>query len=727
MAFSQSNPFNAYNTFAISNDNGEYKISNLPKGIYFVIAYANGYIPEIYDDTTNPMNATPVIINNNEATGIDFALTKGGSIAGHVQDDNGDPIAGVKVSAMSSNSQAPGGVPGLPGIMQMTITDENGDYKIDGLPADDYVVAAMLLYTGSGEIKYWNDKDSFDDADPVTVGEGEDVTGIDFTFVLPTAKISGIVTGIDGAPLKDIFIYYVREEDNVYFNFGRLWKSTITDENGYYELAHLPAGTYYVSAWYWDWMNFKGVWYENADSLKDATPIVLADGDVRDDINMTLDLTTDYGSISGKVTLDDSGDPVAYAFVEAVPLQSPVLHPWNKRLPTAYAFTDADGNYTMKPVYKGEYRVIVRVYNYVEYYDDKTSWDEADVVVVEAGQETPNINFGVPGMPTEGSMVSGVVTDEATGGPLEGALVAIFPAITHKWFNGDMRKWTKIYYTTFTDANGAYSIGGIPEGAYVASAWARDYVGEFYDDVRNPFKANVLKLDGENSMENIDFALKPRQGRKSAEGPGQGVYGSIGGVIRSDSGIPVDGAFVYALDENRNVIASEISAQDGSYSLDGLEEGTYTVMASRSLYETTYYPDATDISSASPIELNSDGNLDVPDAAITMSSGEITGVQSNAPQTAPSEFGLLQNYPNPFNPSTTIEYHLPQNANVTLQIFNTRGRLVNTLVNKNQAAQSYKVVWDGRDMNGSLVPSGIYFYQLQANDYTETRTLLFLK
>ena len=330
-------------------------------------------------------------------------------------------------------------------------------------------------------------------------------------------------------------------------------------------------------------------------------------------------------------------------------------------------------------------------------------------------------------MPTDGSMVSGVVTNESTGAPIEGALVAIFPTLSNNWFNGDINRWTKIYYTTFTDANGAYKIGGIPEGEYVASAWDRDYVGEFYDDVYDPFQAEILKLDGENSLEDINFALTPRQGVSSTGGPGEGVFGSIGGVIHSNSGAPVEGAFVYALDENNNIVASEISGADGGYSLDGLEEGTYTVMASRSLYETTYYPDATDIASATPIELDSESSLNVPDAAITMASGEITGVHTEASKTTPSEFSLLQNYPNPFNPSTTIEYHVPKNAHVTLKIFDTRGRLVATLVNENQAAQSYKVVWDGRDMNGSLAPSGVYFYQLQANDYTETKTLLFIK
>jgi hypothetical protein len=723
---SRQNPFNMQSTFAVSNDAGEYKITNLQNGAYYLVTYAYGYVPEMYDDTLNPMLATAVMVNSAETPDINISLARGGSIAGMVTDGDGAPMEGVKVTAMASIAMG-SGMPGLSGMTQMALTDESGNYKILGLPDGDFIVAASLMKCQSCEVKFWDNKYSHLDADLVTIESGAEITDINFSFVLPTAKISGIVTDPDGNPLKDVYISWFREEGGVYFNYGRLWRNQLTDENGYYELTNLAKGTYFVSAWHWDWMNFNGIWYENADSLKDATPIPLTDGQIRDDINMMLDLTSDYGTISGAVTLDESGEPVANAFVSIVPNKNHPRNHWKKRLPTTYTLSDAEGNYTLSPVYKGDYRVVVRVNNHREYFDDKTSWDEADIVTVEAGMDTPDINFGVPGMPTDGSVVNGVITDEENGAALEGALVAIFPTRTHKWFNGDMHKWSSVYYTTFTDASGTFAIGGIPEGDYIASAWARDYVGEFYDDVRNPFKANVLTLDGVNVMENVDFALKPRTGRSFAEGPGQGRYGSIGGICQSTGGDPVSGAFIYAIDNDENVIASEITGEDGSYSLDGLEEGDYTVMASRSLYETTFYPNAPDLSTASSINLDAEGEMDISDATVTMATGQITSTNGDTPTTAPTAFGLSQNFPNPFNPTTVIEYQLPEQADVILQVFNVQGQLINTLVNNNQTAQSYKVVWDGRDMNGAMVPSGVYFYQIQANSFTETRALLFIK
>ena len=85
-------------------------------------------------------------------------------------------------------------------------------------------------------------------------------------------------------------------------------------------------------------------------------------------------------------------------------------------------------------------------------------------------------------------------------------------------------------------------------------------------------------------------------------------------------------------------------------------------------------------------------------------------------------FCLRQNYPNPFNPSTTICYELPRAATVSLKIFNMLGQLVETLVDQHKVAGSYQVQW-----NASNVPSGIYFYRLQAGEYVEMKKMVFLK
>ena len=102
-------------------------------------------------------------------------------------------------------------------------------------------------------------------------------------------------------------------------------------------------------------------------------------------------------------------------------------------------------------------------------------------------------------------------------------------------------------------------------------------------------------------------------------------------------------------------------------------------------------------------------------------------------EAAPAAFVLEQNYPNPFNPSTTISYTLSQNSTVTLRITDVLGREVATLVNQTQDAGNYAISWKGVDMNGIDVPSGTYFYRLDAvptngaSAFTSTKKMLLSK
>lgn len=83
--------------------------------------------------------------------------------------------------------------------------------------------------------------------------------------------------------------------------------------------------------------------------------------------------------------------------------------------------------------------------------------------------------------------------------------------------------------------------------------------------------------------------------------------------------------------------------------------------------------------------------------------------------TGPKHFFLQQNYPNPFNAETIIQYILPQNAKITISIYDILGKKVKTLLKTNQAAGSYSIKWDGHDDTGQKAAGGIYFLQVQVN------------
>ncbi len=98
----------------------------------------------------------------------------------------------------------------------------------------------------------------------------------------------------------------------------------------------------------------------------------------------------------------------------------------------------------------------------------------------------------------------------------------------------------------------------------------------------------------------------------------------------------------------------------------------------------------------------------------------ITEVEEEA--RSPENFTLLQNYPNPFNPSTLIRFNLPKNEQVTLKVFDVYGQEVMTLVNQTMPAGEHRIVFDAAGL-----ASGIYFYKIQADSFSNTRKALLLK
>ena len=93
---------------------------------------------------------------------------------------------------------------------------------------------------------------------------------------------------------------------------------------------------------------------------------------------------------------------------------------------------------------------------------------------------------------------------------------------------------------------------------------------------------------------------------------------------------------------------------------------------------------------------------------------------------------LMQNFPNPFNPETWIPYYLAEPATVTVRIYNVKGELIRSIDVGKQAAGAYTsrqraVYWDGKDDTGASAASGVYFYQLLADDFSETRRMVIIK
>lgn len=94
---------------------------------------------------------------------------------------------------------------------------------------------------------------------------------------------------------------------------------------------------------------------------------------------------------------------------------------------------------------------------------------------------------------------------------------------------------------------------------------------------------------------------------------------------------------------------------------------------------------------------------------------------------ANKSFLLNNNYPNPFNPSTTISFSLKNSSSVKLEVFNSKGQLVNTLCDHALTTGNYNYTWNGTDNSGRKVTSGVYFYRLKADNQSTMKKMLMLK
>ena len=140
--------------------------------------------------------------------------------------------------------------------------------------------------------------------------------------------------------------------------------------------------------------------------------------------------------------------------------------------------------------------------------------------------------------------------------------------------------------------------------------------------------------------------------------------------------------------------------------------GVYTVRASRWDYEDQIIEN---------VVVNEGETVQV---AIPM---YLTTTDTDDPLIPHSQLTTLTNYPNPFNPSTTINYNVPADRDVSLTIYNAKGQLVNTLVSEYKNHGNYQVVWHGKDSKGGSVASGLYFARLVTGGKSIIHKMLLMK
>jgi len=181
------------------------------------------------------------------------------------------------------------------------------------------------------------------------------------------------------------------------------------------------------------------------------------------------------------------------------------------------------------------------------------------------------------------------------------------------------------------------------------------------------------------------------------------------------SGVP--GPFYQYYENNTTVVRGmDMVSENGPY--DGIYYDANMSMLTRE------YPDP----EAEELVTGPGMYMHVPvDVASGRMGAGVTAVESVDAAGIPDSYSLSNAYPNPFNPETTIEFAIPTDGHVKLEVFNTAGQLVNTLVDQDISAGVFRNTWEAHSQDGQPVSSGVYFYRMEAGDFVETRSMTLLK
>jgi hypothetical protein len=246
---------------ATTDDSGRFELPGLPAAEYILTATRSGFVTLQYGQARPNQSGRPVVVGDGEAVEqVDIALPRGGVVAGHLLDEAGDPVTGAVVQVLRQRY--------VDGRRQLTAvgldqTDDRGQFRVHGMPPGTYFLAATVQRAqfilpewvgrsagGVGSATaYYPGSESEAEAQPLTVGMGQELTDLAFVFRPPRlASISGIVTFVDGRPAAT---GNLRLSQRMPFTAGGDGGSTTNvaiRTDGSFVVPNLPPGPYSLTA-----------------------------------------------------------------------------------------------------------------------------------------------------------------------------------------------------------------------------------------------------------------------------------------------------------------------------------------------------------------------------------------------------------------------------------------------------------------------------------------------
>ncbi len=480
--------------------------------------------------------------------------------------------------------------------------------------------------------------------------------------------ITGTVTDEnDGTPVALAIVWAESQSDEYADGAG------ITDANGNY-FINVEPGTYKVSA---------TSYLASTHQPSDSTNVTVGEGETKT-VNIQMPPYTSY--VEGYVKTEAGvGVPGIMLWVYGTDLTS---------LFSSFTFTNESGYYKVG-VMPGEVAVGAPLFIQEDISSDYYIDPSVDTLTVNEGQ-TATANFTAKQYTT---FITGTCKVGET--PLAG--VELYAtAINMSTFEFNI-------YSAVSGADGTYKMG-IKPGNIQALMAEKD--GYTLSDPANGYFS--LSVSEGQTLENQNFGF-------TAESD----VNSISGQVTFENGSPAANVYVVAIDDYDESATSyriQYTDANGNFSFIGLDDGYWKV----GVYKDGYYTD--------PYMLFYDiwYSGELTGADFVLKEGRPTGIGDLADSASPEAFQLSQNYPNPFNlrtgaTATQIRFSLNTHKNVDVSIFNINGQLVHKAHLGQMTSGIHSFQWDGRDMSGSVVPSGTYFYRFKAGDQVLTKQMMIIK
>jgi len=586
-----------YETTTTASD-GTYMFGYLDGTFYvgFFPPSGSGYSPVYYQQAASLAYATGVNIPEYyERNDVGVYFNRPGGITGKVTaSDGGAALPGVEVDLYDKSSG---------NLLKSDTTGANGQYTFVDLGPGAYVVGFAPDPSGPYLPQYYNNKATKALANGVTVAT---TVAPNINAVLqhkPNGGISGKVTAWNGGAAIQNVTVSVYDKSS-----GNLKESVSTGNDGKYIFNYLNPGTYVVGFSPDIFSSYIGQFYNNKPTQDAADGITVASSVVTG-INAVLLQT---GTITGKVTDANGGAALGNISVEVwVESGCNMSSPYSDT-------TNAQGIYTIAGIPPGKYPMSFEPVDpsspYLsELYNNKSSFDNADLVTVTSGGTT-TINTSL----SKGGAISGKVTAADTTKPLQGIVVYVIEKKSGHNIGG-----------ATTNAQGLYTTSALPGGTYNLYFMPESvpYIPEYYNKKSTLSDATDVTVVTPNTTININAAL--------AKG---GVIS--GNVSAADTAKPLQNVYVGFFDKNGIYVGSADPDSSGNYSSTGLPPGATRVYfeiqnyGDAAKYVSQYYSNKTSLALATPVNVTGTSQVSGINAVLAKGgsiSGQVVTLDKGAP------------------------------------------------------------------------------------------------